>query len=685
MNIIMPYGRVFRLLGVALCVGIAAHFATAQGTPQIVMDAITLGQVKGGVPGCGSGIVTDSSFEGGTSDEFWDHFSSSHGNVINNQFSEPENSFRANTGDGWLNFYNEPVVGEYAYAQQDVVLPVAQYAYLLFYVRGSIASVDLTFSIYIDAIELVQLDGNFTEVYEEYVPIALDLTPYADGQAHTLRFEVSMAAGDYTFVHIDDVCIETFGGGEGEGEGAGCLEFCFGEQGEDADGDGLGEICEACAGTDSEKADTDGDGMDDGYEVLYGLQPTNPADAVLEFDGDGLTSVEEYFQGANPFDIDDPYTVRFVAHNGTDTPERGTAGSPWQTIQYAIDRTPASASKPAMITLLPGNYTENVVLKPFVTLRPSSPQSSLVIGSMTGAADCVLDGVHLLGNNSGPILLINDVNMIVQGCRFEPSFGSKGGSSVTGIELVGPGSGASIITGSTFEGCDVAVDVYGDVPTLRSSRISGWNQVGLWIHADGDKAHADKGGIGDETNPDVGFNQFENGVNGPAVRYERSEVFLCENNYWGTTDSDAIANLIEGNADFVPFLNSAAILPASIFCTVVNGSDQSRITNATVTISPSVFAPITDNLGGVYSVNAVSEGRYTLRASAPTFPEATQTIDVDSGELASVVLVLGAGAVEPDPQCGCNGGKAAPNPADALLALSAPLTMLLAAFYMRKS
>jgi hypothetical protein len=46
--------------------------------------------------------------------------------------------------------------------------------------------------------------------------------------------------------------------------------------------------------------DTDGDGMPDDWENLYGFDPHNPADADQDFDGDGMTNLEEYLAGTHP-------------------------------------------------------------------------------------------------------------------------------------------------------------------------------------------------------------------------------------------------------------------------------------------------------------------------------------------------------------------------------------------------
>lgn len=52
-------------------------------------------------------------------------------------------------------------------------------------------------------------------------------------------------------------------------------------------------------------ADSDADGIINGWELLYGLDPDNAADAVQDFDADGLSALEEFEQQAKPDDRTD--------------------------------------------------------------------------------------------------------------------------------------------------------------------------------------------------------------------------------------------------------------------------------------------------------------------------------------------------------------------------------------------
>lgn len=56
--------------------------------------------------------------------------------------------------------------------------------------------------------------------------------------------------------------------------------------------------------TDPLNADTDGDEMLDGWEVLYSLNPTSILDRLLDLDGDGLSNIDEYHGCTSPINSD---------------------------------------------------------------------------------------------------------------------------------------------------------------------------------------------------------------------------------------------------------------------------------------------------------------------------------------------------------------------------------------------
>lgn len=74
--------------------------------------------------------------------------------------------------------------------------------------------------------------------------------------------------------------------------------------GADWDGDGLTNAEEQQQGTDMTRADSDGDGLPDGWEVNHGLNPNSGGDANADPDGDGLTNAQEYARGTNPNSAD---------------------------------------------------------------------------------------------------------------------------------------------------------------------------------------------------------------------------------------------------------------------------------------------------------------------------------------------------------------------------------------------
>jgi len=72
---------------------------------------------------------------------------------------------------------------------------------------------------------------------------------------------------------------------------------------QDSDGDGINDN-EDTDPINTEPDDIDGDGMPNTFEIQYGLNEYDPTDAGLDSDNDGLTNLQEYLAGTDPFNPD---------------------------------------------------------------------------------------------------------------------------------------------------------------------------------------------------------------------------------------------------------------------------------------------------------------------------------------------------------------------------------------------
>lgn len=121
------------------------------------------------------------------------------------------------------------------------------------------------------------------------------------------------------------------------------VEFRIGDEPSgDFDLDGLGMADEMQRGTDPRRADTDGDGLPDGWEVGHALDPLSAATldgAMGDPDGDGYGNLEEYRSGTHPRDAAPTLGVRIarVASGDSEVQVRLT----WRAIlgrRYTVER-----------------------------------------------------------------------------------------------------------------------------------------------------------------------------------------------------------------------------------------------------------------------------------------------------------------------------------------------------------
>ena len=64
-------------------------------------------------------------------------------------------------------------------------------------------------------------------------------------------------------------------------------------------------------------ADTDGDGLPDEWELANNLDPTDPADAALDSDQDGISNIDEYLAGTDPLDRETIFNIYSITVGGS--------------------------------------------------------------------------------------------------------------------------------------------------------------------------------------------------------------------------------------------------------------------------------------------------------------------------------------------------------------------------------
>ncbi len=81
----------------------------------------------------------------------------------------------------------------------------------------------------------------------------------------------------------------------------------------DVDGDGLSQYAERYLSDflfDTNLVDADGDGIPNGLEVRYGLDPLSAQGSGLDTDGDGVPDIDEFRIGSNPVKRDKPFSEK---------------------------------------------------------------------------------------------------------------------------------------------------------------------------------------------------------------------------------------------------------------------------------------------------------------------------------------------------------------------------------------
>ncbi|MBI2432452.1 MAG: carboxypeptidase regulatory-like domain-containing protein, partial [Candidatus Hydrogenedentes bacterium] len=411
-----------------------------------------------------------------------------------------------------------------------------------------------------------------------------------------------------------------------------CRDAC-GNGGEDADGDGLSGCIETCLGTSDAAVDSDFDGMPDNFEAQFGLDLAAD-DSAEDPDGDGVLNLEEYLRNASPLDARDPSPTFFVRIDGVDDPAGGSIDQPWATITFALSQVDGTAARPARILLLCGEYEEDITLKPFVSVEGKPEETVQILGTVQGAPNSALANLVLASAAGAPVLLtVVDANARIQNVEF------TGVGTETGILAQGAGSTGMVIDQCRFTGLAVGLEMDDASPTVRRCFFEACGEAGILVRAAAGKGLAGKS-LGDQSDPTSGWNTFQDNPT-LNVKNEGEVPITAEFNDWGTDSAEAIANSISGPSDFEPFLPAGkGILAASLFCTVWDDENQKRILNASVSLRPSGYPAVTENVEGLYAFPAIPSGTYDLSVESNGFTEATDSITLADSETLSITVPL---------------------------------------------
>ena len=433
-----------------------------------------------------------------------------------------------------------------------------------------------------------------------------------------------------------------------------CEAQCPGS-GTDSDGDGLSNSCEDCLGTEKDNADTDDDGMPDGYEFELRHEPL-VFDGRTDMDIDGLNNVEEFQVKSNPRIEDSPHVVLNVDDTGLPNIETGSDEYPFQTVAAALAHATAIAKgiDPIVIDIRKGVYDvdgitipDNIIIRGFQTASYLSFLNNESIFTIfegevtTGSNNTLRRIVFRATDDNKTLLTIDDDRTTVRNCIFIDKNNTY--NAVTGIEVYGSQNAEdSRIYESDFVNMDTGIHLFDGIPAIFSNDFVGTGNTHIFISDNSGKGEASApiSALGDPERP--GLNKFDGSSSDIAVENNRAEEIQIEVNDWGTDDLDEVDDRIDGPADFEPILaTGSSVLAGSLFVTVIDGLTTERVLDATVSLAVSPYPAVGENEDGVYSFAAVLEDSYVVTVEAEDFDPVTREISIASGELLSIVITMG--------------------------------------------
>ena len=179
----------------------------------------------------------------------------------------------------------------------------------------------------------------------------------------------------------------------------------------DTDGDGITDAIENLYGMNpndpTDAVDTDGDFIPDVAEVFLGTDPLDPSDGFFDSDGDGVANVREFLDGTSALDSTSIPTALTYRIGGFDVARNGEWGMASGSVAANLRSEILSVFPTATFSEtneLTAEYLDSVDLIVLTAVRTSGTAiSSLTVSEATALREFVEGGGHaiLLGDNNG--------------------------------------------------------------------------------------------------------------------------------------------------------------------------------------------------------------------------------------------------------------------------------------------
>ena len=225
-------------------------------------------------------------------------------------------------------------------------------------------------------------------------------------------------------------------------------------------------------------SDTDGDGMEDAWEIRYlGDMHHEGGD---DFDLDGSSNLEEYQNNTDPTDGLRPFIFFVSDLDGDDARSGSTAifeQTPWKTIVRALEDSMVSEGDTVIVKQ--GTYTENIdFLGKAVTVRSVDPDDQAVV------AATIIDGGG--GGSTATFRSFEGSDSVLSGFTVQNGSAEDGGGVYCSNSS--PTIEKNIITGNSADSEGGGIYFTGGSPTITGNTVtynsSGWGGGGIYASCD---------------------------------------------------------------------------------------------------------------------------------------------------------------------------------------------------------